>query len=154
MTFSTVFFWLCTLSPSHSISLSLSLIFDQIAVSFFVGMLSHNYPHPVYIGGSIVGHHGTLRRPREYEHTPPRILSKIDADQQFYYGWHLMNAKDHQQQQQQQHHPLQQPPFNPHQTQLHSQRPSPSPSPLNATPADPHNNPTITLCPPGRTYCF
>ena len=37
-------------------------------------------------GGSIIGHGGTLRRPREYEHTPPRILSKIDADQQYYYG--------------------------------------------------------------------
>lgn len=45
-----------------------------------------NYPHPMYLGGSIVGHHGTLRRPREYEHTPPRILSKIDGDQPYYYG--------------------------------------------------------------------
>ena len=64
-------------------------------------MLNSNYP-PVYMssggvgggggggiiagGGSIIGHGGTLRRPREYEHTPPRILSKIDADQQYYYG--------------------------------------------------------------------
>lgn len=48
--------------------------------------MNSNYP-PVYIGagGSIMGHN-TLRRPREYEHTPPRIMSKSDADQQYYYG--------------------------------------------------------------------
>lgn len=36
---------------------------------------------------------GTLRRPRidamTYDSTPPRILSKIDIDPQYYYGWHL-----------------------------------------------------------------
>lgn len=56
-------------------------------------MLGSHYPPPVYLGvsnasGTMLGGHGTLRRPREYEHTPPRIMSKIDIDQQYYYGWH------------------------------------------------------------------
>ncbi len=76
--------------------------------------MNPHYPPPMYLGGSVIGH-GTLRRPREYEHTPPRILSKIDADQQYYYGWHPMNQKE---------------------------------------PAIVDEQTTITLCPPGRTYCF
>lgn len=54
-------------------------------------MLGSHYQPPVYLGvssasGSMIGGHGTLRRQREYEHTPPRIMSKIDIDQQYYYG--------------------------------------------------------------------
>lgn len=56
-------------------------------------MLSANYPPPTvgYMNASVLGahHSNTLRRQREYDSTPPRILSKIDIDPQFYYGWQL-----------------------------------------------------------------
>lgn len=70
------------LQMRHSLSINIRY---NIIVSTGA-MMNSNYP-PVYIGagGSIMGHN-TLRRPREYEHTPPRIMSKSDADQQYYYG--------------------------------------------------------------------
>lgn len=55
-------------------------------------MLTTNYPPTVgFMNTSILAgpHSGTLRRVREYDSTPPRILSKIDVDPQYYYGWPL-----------------------------------------------------------------
>lgn len=55
--------------------------------------MATNYPPPPTVGfmnPSILaggGTLGTLRRPRvEYDSVPPRILSKIDIEPQFYYG--------------------------------------------------------------------
>lgn len=60
---------------------------------FILGpMLTSNYPPPPNVSymttPSMLGahHSGTLRRQREYDSTPPRILSKIDVDPQYYYG--------------------------------------------------------------------
>lgn len=52
-------------------------------------LLTTNYPPTVgFMNTSILTgpHGGTLRRVREYDSTPPRILSKIDIDPQYYYG--------------------------------------------------------------------
>lgn len=52
-------------------------------------VLTANYPPTVgFMNASILAgpHGGTLRRVREYDSTPPRILSKIDVDPQYYYG--------------------------------------------------------------------
>lgn len=57
-------------------------------------MMSANYPPTVgFMNTSILAgpHGGTLRRVREIDSTPPRILSKIDIDPQFYYGWPATN---------------------------------------------------------------
>lgn len=59
-------------------------------------MLTTNYPPTVgFMNTSILAgpHSGTLRRVREYDSTPPRILSKIDVDPQYYYGWPLTSYK-------------------------------------------------------------
>lgn len=59
-------------------------------------MLQANYPPPTvgFMNPSILAAGGTLRRPRvEYDSTPPRILSKIDIDPQYYYGWPLASNK-------------------------------------------------------------
>lgn len=45
------------------------------------------FMNPSILAGSGIGLGGTLRRPRvEYDTAPPRILSKIDIEPQFYYG--------------------------------------------------------------------
>ncbi|KAJ6634805.1 hypothetical protein Bhyg_13385 [Pseudolycoriella hygida] len=81
------------LVPSNSIiggqpaiiGASNALLYNPTTHTQAGAMMNPHYPPPMYLSGSVIGH-GTLRRPREYEHTPPRILSKIDADQQYYYG--------------------------------------------------------------------
>lgn len=59
--------------------------------------LATNYPPPPNVGfmhPSILAASGTLRRPRvEYDSAAPRILSKIDIEPQFYYGWPLLNNR-------------------------------------------------------------
>lgn len=52
------------------------------------------FMNPSILAGGGMGLGGTLRRPRvEYDTAPPRILSKIDIEPQFYYGWPLLNNK-------------------------------------------------------------
>lgn len=92
-------------------------------------MLSSNYPPPTvgFMSASVLGAHhgGTLRRQREYDSTPPRILSKIDMDPQFYYGW-----------------------------QLPKKIAASSMSSANHEPTIGDEQANTTMCPPGRTYCF
>lgn len=104
---------------------------------FYIGtILTSNYTPTVgFINTPLINnpqYSGTLRRPREYDTTPPRILSKIDIDPTFYYGWQL-----------------------PHKTSAPSNTlttTSLSTDPTNRD--DQSSTATITLCPPGRTYCF
>lgn len=55
------------------------------------------FMNPSILAGGGIGLGGTLRRPRidnmSYDTAPPRILSKIDIEPQFYYGWPLLNNK-------------------------------------------------------------
>lgn len=80
----------------------LYLIVFFFSVDYFVytrlgPRLTTNYPPPPTVGfmnPSILTAGGTLRRPRvEYDSAPPRILSKIDIEPQFYYGWPLLSNK-------------------------------------------------------------
>lgn len=72
-------------------------------------------------------HSGTLRRQREYDVVPPRILSKIDIDPQFYYGWQLQNK-------------------------MRATGGKGANATNEPTIGDEQANPT--MCPTGRTYCF
>lgn len=78
-------------------SFQFSSFFPFFATILFTApMLTANYPPPTvgFMNPSILAAGGTLRRPRvEYDSTPPRILSKIDIDPHYYYGWPLASNK-------------------------------------------------------------
>ncbi|XP_031626186.1 uncharacterized protein LOC116342639 [Contarinia nasturtii] len=64
------------------------LMYPPPSVAHMGPRLTTNYPPTVgFMNPSILTAGGTLRRPRvEYDSAPPRILSKIDIEPQFYYG--------------------------------------------------------------------
>lgn len=80
-------------------------------------------------------HSGTLRRIREFDTTPPRILSKIDVDQQYYYGWPFGNKTS---------------------TSNNSTIAAVSSTTIaTESPRTDEKGTNVTMCPPpGRTYCF
>lgn len=138
-----------------------------------------NYPPPPTVGfmnPSILATGGTLRRPRvEYDTATPRILSKIDIEPQFYYGWPLLHTKM-----------LASPstvsetagpgntssPKNSNTIAMQNMERTATPTlslstsptstltkkpknPSSSSASDEHGNKnTVVLCPPSRTYCF
>lgn len=138
-----------------------------------------NYPPPPTVGfmnPSILTTGGTLRRPRvEYDTATPRILSKIDIEPQFYYGWPLLHTKM-----------LASPstvsetagpgntssPKNSNTIAMQNMERTATPTlslstsptstltkkpknPSSSSASDEHGNKnTVVLCPPSRTYCF